>query len=363
MRRLARLPRSATSERPPPYDAGVSSARAERLVNLVLCLLSTRQFLPAEKIRATVPGYADAATDEAFFRMFERDKTELRELGVPLETGRNSGFDTADGYRIARHDYELGEIDLEPDEAAAVALAARLWDTPGLAGAAHGAVLKLRAAGVEVEETGGPVQARVRAVEPAFGPLLAAVQAGQVVTFPHRRGGPTGEVSRRTVEPWGVVSARGRWYLVGHDRDRADVRSFRLSRIAGPVTTLGPPEAVQVPPGVDLLAVVDRGVAPPPVIGTARLWVAAGRANGLRRLGRVVGPADGGDELEIDLRSLDTVARWVAGYGPDVVVLHPPDLVAAVRRAWAGVAAAHADALAADSPTDGVGAGWREAVR
>ncbi|MBL8928159.1 MAG: WYL domain-containing protein [Pseudonocardia sp.] len=341
----------------------MSSARAERLVNLVLCLLSTRQFLPAEKIRATVAGYADAATDEAFFRMFERDKTELRELGVPLETGRNSGFDTTDGYRIARHDYELGEIDLEADEAAAVALAARLWDTPGLAGAAHGAVLKLRAAGVEVDETGGPVQARVRAVEPAFGALLAAVQTGQVVTFPHHRGGPTGEVSRRTVEPWGVVSARGRWYLVGHDRDRADVRSFRLSRIAGPVTTLGPPEAVKVPPGVDLLAVVDRGVAPPPVIGTALLWVAAGRANGLRRLGRVVRPADGGDELEIDLRSLDTVARWVAGFGPDVVVLHPPDLVAAVRRAWVGVAAAHADALAAGSPTDGVGAGWPEAVR
>jgi proteasome accessory factor B len=317
------------------------------LVNLVLCLLSTRQFLPAEKIRATVPGYADAPTDEAFFRMLERDKTELRELGVPLETGRNSGFDTTDGYRIARHDYELGEIDLEPDEAAAVALAARLWDTPGLAGAAHGAVLKLRAAGVEVDETGtGPVQPRVRAVEPAFGPLLAAVQAGQLVTFPHRRGGPTGEVTQRTVEPWGVVSARGRWYLVGHDRDRADVRSFRLSRIAGPVTTLGPPGAVQVPPGVDLLGVVDRGVALPPVIGKARLWVATGRAHGLRRLGRVVAPlhlpgVGAGDELEIDLRSLDTVARWVAGSGPDVVVLHPPDLAAAVHRSWAAAAAVH----------------------
>jgi proteasome accessory factor B len=324
------------------------------LVNLVLCLLSTRQFLPAEKIRATVPGYADAVGDEAFFRMFERDKTELRELGVPLETGRNSGFDTTDGYRIARHDYELGEIDLEPDEAAAVALAARLWETPGLAGAAHGAVLKLRAAGVEVDETStGPVQPRVRAVEPAFGPLLAAVQARQVVTFPHRRGGPTGEVTQRTVEPWGVVSARGRWYLVGHDRDRADVRSFRLSRIAGPVTTLGPPGDVQVPAGVDLLAVVDRGVALPPVIGTARLWVAAGRAHGLRRLGRALrslrlpaagGPGSEGTELEIDLRSLDTVARWVAGYGPDVVVLHPPELATAVLRSWAAAAAAHADA-------------------
>jgi proteasome accessory factor B len=331
----------------------VSSARAERLVNLVLCLLSTRQFLSAERIRATVPGYADAATDEAFFRTFERDKNELRELGVPLETGRNSGFDTTDGYRIARHDYELGEIDLEPDEAAAVALAARLWDTPGLAGAAHGAVVKLRAAGVEVDETGaGPVQPRVRAAEPAFGPLLAAVQARRAVTFTHRRGGPTGDVAQRTVEPWGVVSSRGRWYLVGHDRDRADVRSFRLSRIVGPVTAVGPAGAVRIPPGVDLLAVVNNAVGPPPVIGTARLWVAEGRAHGLRRLGRVLGPLrlpgpDGtdrpGDELEIDLRSVDTVARWVAGYGPDVVVRHPPELATAVRQGWAAVAAAHAD--------------------
>jgi proteasome accessory factor B len=341
----------ATARRPSPYHADVSSARAERLVNLVLCLLSTRQFLPAERIRDIVPGYADAPTGEAFFRMFERDKTELRELGVPLETGRNSGFDTVDGYRIARQDYELGEIDLEPDEAAAVALAARLWDTPGLAGAAHGAVVKLRAAGVEVDESGvGPVQPRVRAVEPAFAPLLAAVQARQAVTFAHRRGGPTGEVAQRTVEPWGVVSARGRWYLVGHDRDRADVRSFRLSRIAGPVRPVGPPAAVHVPPDVDLLAVVERAVGPPPVIGTARLWVAAGRAHGLRRLGRVVRPRrrpgpDGadrdGDELEIDLRSVDTVARWVAGFGSDVAVLHPPELAAAVRRSWAAVLAAH----------------------
>jgi proteasome accessory factor B len=329
----------------------VSSVRAERLVNLVLCLLSTRQFLPAERIRATVPGYADAPTDDAFFRMFERDKTELRELGVPLETGRNSAFDTADGYRIARHDYELGEIDLEPDEAAAVALAARLWDTPGLAGAAHGAVVKLRAAGVEVDESGaGPVQPRVRAVEPAFGLLLSAVQARQVVTFPHRRGGPTGELVQRTVEPWGVVSSRGRWYLVGYDRDRADTRSFRLSRIAGLVRPLGAPGTVAVPPDVDLLAVVERAVGPPPVIGTARVWVAAGRAHGLRRLGRVLRPLrlpgpDGaerdGDELEIDLRSVDTVTRWVAGYGPDVAVRHPPELAAAVRRSWAAVLTAH----------------------
>ena len=179
----------------------MSTARAERLVNLVICLLSSRQYLPAERIRRIVPGYAEAPSDEAFFRMFERDKAELRELGVPLETGRTPGFDAGEGYRIARRDYELPDIDLEPDEAAAVALAARLWDSPQLAGAAHGAVLKLRAAGVEVDpEPSMVVEPRVRATEPALTPLITAVQAGQAVTFAHRRH-PAEPPAARTVEP------------------------------------------------------------------------------------------------------------------------------------------------------------------
>ena len=94
-------------------NGGVPTVRAERLVNLVLCLLATRQYLTAERIRGIVPGYTDAPSDDAFFRMFERDKAELRDLGIPLETGRNSVFDSVDGYRIARRDYELGDIDLD----------------------------------------------------------------------------------------------------------------------------------------------------------------------------------------------------------------------------------------------------------
>ena len=286
--------------------------------------------------------------------MFERDKTELRELGVPLETGRNSVFDTTDGYRIARQDYELGEIDLEPDEAAAVALAARLWDTPGLAGAAHGAVLKLRAAGVEVDETRtGPVQPRVRAVEPAFGPLLAAVQAGQVVTFPHRRGGPTGEVSRahrravgRGVGAGPLVPGRPRPRPGGRpllpalpDRRAGDHARAARSRAGaagdGPARG-GGPRGRAAPGDRHGPAVGRRGPrARPAPDGPG---AAAAAAPGRR--------ADG-DELEIDLRSLDTVARWIAGYGPDVVVLHPPELSTAVRQAWAAAAAAHAGALVA----------------
>jgi proteasome accessory factor B len=307
----------------------VSTARAERLVNLVLCLLSTRQYLTADRIRTIVAGYADTPSDDAFFRMFERDKAELRDLAVPLETGRNSVFDTVDGYRIARRDYELPDIDLEPDEAAAVALAARLWDSPDLAGAARGALLKLRAAGVDVHDEDSPVQPRVRAAGPAFGTLLAAVQAGRAVTFEYRRH-PADAVHQRTLEPWGVVSWKGRWYVAGHDRDRAAPRCFRLSRIVGDVRAIGPAGAVRRPDGLDLLAMVGTSSwqhddhTPS---GTARLWLAAGRALGLRRrarpLGQVTLAGVPGDLVEIDMHWPDTAARWIAGHGPDAVVVEP----------------------------------------
>jgi proteasome accessory factor B len=335
----------------------VATARAERLVNLVLCLLSTRQYLAAERIRSIVPGYSDAPSDEAFFRMFERDKSELRDLGIPLETGRNSTFDNTEGYRIARRDYELGDIDLEPDEAAAVALAARLWDSPQLTGAAHGALLKLRAAGVDVDQSARPaVEPRLRTSEPAFGPLLAAVQAGQVVTFDYRRPVPV-EVRRRTVEPWGVVAWRGRWYLVGHDRDRGATRCFRLSRVVGEVRATGEPVVVHRPEDVDLLAVLAGSGDQPPPPATATLWAAQGRAQGLRRRARHVGTREVagvlGDLLEIDLRFPDSAAGWIAGFGPDVLVLEPEVLAKSVRERLLGALAGQPATEAVQDPRAG----------
>ncbi|GAB3884485.1 hypothetical protein GCM10029964_045580 [Kibdelosporangium lantanae] len=256
--------------------SAVSVARAERLVNLVLCLLSTRQYLSAERIRSIVPGYGDAPTEEAFFRMFERDKTELRELGVPLEVGRDVSQETPDGYRIARRDYELGDIDLEPDEAAAVALAVRLWDSPELTGAAQGALIKLRAAGVDVDESPAVVEPKVRTTESAFTPLLSAVQDGRAVSFAYRRPSPA-ELMKRTVEPWGVVSWRGRWYLVGHDRDRNAPRCFRLSRIVGDVTTFGPANGFTRPEKINLLDFVARTGSEPSSTSYAKVWVVRGK--------------------------------------------------------------------------------------
>ncbi|OBF09436.1 WYL domain-containing protein [Mycobacterium sp. ACS4054] len=329
----------------------MATSKVERLVNLVIALLSTRGYISAEKIRSSVAGYSDSPSAEAFSRMFERDKNELRDLGIPLEVGRASAMDPTEGYRINRDAYSLPAVELTADEAAAVAVATQLWESPELITATQGALLKLRAAGVDVDPDAPVAIASpagvpgLRGSEEVLGILLSAIDSRQAVQFPHRpsRAEP---YSMRTVEPWGVVTEKGRWYLVGHDRDRGATRTFRLSRIGAEVTPIGPPGAVVVPEDVDLRQIVARTVAETPTGGHARVWVADGRATALRRAGtsagaRQLGGRDG-EVIDLDIKSSDGLAREIAGYGADAVVLEPQSLrddVLTRLRAQAGVSA------------------------
>src|ERR1700739_839418 len=298
--------------------------------NRLIALLSTRGYITAEKIRSSVAGYSDSPSTEAFSRMFERDKNELRDLGIPLEVGRVSVMDPTEGYRINRDAYSLPPVDLTPDEAAAVAVATQLWESPELITATQGALLKLRAAGVEVDPDAPVAIASPAGVpgrrgsEDVLGILLSAIDSRQAVQFPHRpsRAEP---YTTRTVEPWGVVTAKGRWYLVGYDRDRDATRTFRLSRIGAEVIPIGPADAVTLPDDVDLRKIVAQTVAETPTGGRARVWVADGRATALRRAGRSVAArqlaARDGEVIELDIGSTDRLARDITGYGADAVGL------------------------------------------
>ncbi|GBG39311.1 helix-turn-helix transcriptional regulator [Mycobacterium montefiorense] len=332
----------------------MATSKVERLVNLVIALLSTRGYITAEKIRSSVAGYSESPSLEAFSRMFERDKNELRDLGIPLEVGRVSALDPTEGYRINRDAYSLPAVELTADEAAAVAVATQLWESPELITATQGALLKLRAAGVDVDpfDDGTPVAIAspegvpgLRGSEEVLGILLSAIDSRQAVQFPHRpsRAEP---YTMRTVEPWGVVTEKGRWYLVGHDRDREATRTFRLSRIGAEVAPIGPSGAVTVPDGIDLRKIVAQTVAETPTGGRAQVWVADGRATALRRAGRSTGARQlggrDGEVLEVDISSTDRLAREIAGYGADAVVLEPQPLrddVLARLRAHAGAPA------------------------
>ncbi|MBV9292491.1 MAG: YafY family transcriptional regulator [Frankiales bacterium] len=318
----------------------MAARRTERLLNLIICLLHTRSYLTAERIRELVQGYDEAPTDEAFKRMFERDKEDLRDLGIPLETGTNSAFDDDPGYRIARRDYALPDITLEPGEATAVGLAVRMWSSAAMGEPATRALRKLEAIGVEVAPLPEGLQPRVESGS-AFPRLAEAVHDGRVVTFDYRTAGG-GEPAQRTVEPWGVVCWRGRWYLVGHDRDRDATRVFRLSRLIGAPKLVGPKGAVRRPEGVDVAGLVEAYDAAAPS-NVAQVQVRSGRCLGLRRLARSSTPAaDGWDELTISYGDAERLADQVLPFGSDAVVRAPDEAVEAVvrrLRALAGDAA------------------------
>lgn len=305
----------------------MSRRKTERLLNLVICLLATSRPLSAEQIRQAVPGY-DRDGDEAFQRMFERDKNELREIGIPIDVVRDPWEDEP-GYRIQRQSYELPDITLEADEAAVLGLAAQVWQRASLADAASGALLKLRAGGIETHQEVGALELRVDTRDPAFPALWEAVRDRRVVRFDYRSAGSE-SVRSRTVEPWGVVSRRGRWYLAGFDRDRDAPRAFRLSRVTGQVATVGRAGAVQVPDGLDLRAMV--GYPDEPMEErTATLLVRQGTCEGLRQVARAVHEGgDGWDTAELAFADPERLAGWLASLGSDVQVVDPPDAREAV---------------------------------
>ncbi|MFC6936392.1 helix-turn-helix transcriptional regulator [Actinomadura yumaensis] len=222
-------------------------------------------------------------------------------------------------------------------------LAARVWQRASMADAASGALLKLRAAGVETDAaTPAGIEPRVDTGDPAFPALWEAVRDGRPVAFDYQAIGRT-SVSRRHLEPWGVVSRRGRWYVVGHDRDRGEERVFRLSRITGEVVQDGRPGTVTVPDGVDVRRIAFDWSGPVTEPRPATVRLRAGAAQGPRRWAKDLRPVaagaagsadasewDGWDEATLTFQDVDRFAPYLARFADDVVVLDPPDLRDAV---------------------------------
>jgi predicted DNA-binding transcriptional regulator YafY len=323
----------------------MSRRKTERILGLVVCLLSAGSYLTASQIKDAVPGYPESF--DAFKRMFEQDKDDLRELGIPLETRPGSTASEEPGYRIRRQAYMLPEIRLEPDEAAVVGLAARVWRGAELAGAAAGALLKLRAAGIEAEETTQPgIEPRLQTGEAAFGPLWEAVRDRRPVSFGYRAAGQV-SAQQRHLEPWGLVNRRGRWYVAGLETDRGRMRVFRLSRIDGPVTFSGPAGAFAVPDGIDVRELVREWDPTPQARRTAVLQVRQGAGYGLRRGASAVMPDQerpGWDLVEVPFSDVGWHSEHLASFGANVVALEPADLREAVIARLKGAFVSHASA-------------------
>jgi predicted DNA-binding transcriptional regulator YafY len=300
-------------------------SKAERLLNLLMALRGTRVGLDREHIRTVVRGYSRDASPEAFERMFERDKDELRAMGVPVTTLTDaSGVVT--GYRI-EGDWTLPPLDLTRGELALLGLAARVWQRADLAPAALNALRKVEAQlGMRSTEQGSAPIAGLSLDSPALHALIEACSTRTPVTFGYRKS-PDAPQETRHVQPWGTVWWRAHWYLVGFDTDRDGVRVFRASRIEGQVRPDPAAPSYEVPAGFDAAEAIGRFARSDAIL--VDLALAPGVAAALRLRAEARGQdADGRDLVALPVEDLVAGVASVLVYGTGARVLGPPEAVA-----------------------------------
>jgi proteasome accessory factor B len=295
----------------------------ERLLDLVALLLDARKPLTFDDIRAVMPAYqqGDAASAK---RMFERDKDTLREVGIPIELAPTDVWEVEQGYRIPKEQYYLPEVAFTPDEVWALFVAAH---TPGETGEAEQAFQKI-SSGTETnvlaamaERTATP---GVDPSGPHLGAIADALARRRAVRFRYRSA--QGKAGIREVDPFALAFRRGSWYLVGMDRARKDIRSFRMSRLLSEVKEIGP--AAPSPPDFDAserLAAGPWGLGRP--AGTARVafspkvaWWAVASTPGIRPIRT---RRDGWFEAEVPASQTESFVSWVLSFGPDIRLVSP----------------------------------------
>lgn len=289
--------------------------KVERLINLTVALLEARRPLTLAEVRAKVAGY-DQEEPEAARRMFARDKRELQELSVPIETVQVGVGEGEWGYTIERSAYELPPVQLEADEVAALAVALEV------AGEDR-ARLGLRKIGALAPDPRDP-EVPPAAVETALGDLpgvATAIIERRSLAFGYRDA--RGNATRRTIDPYGLGQRGGSWYLVGWDHDRDDLRVFRLDRITDDPKPGDEADAYEIPDDLDVGAAI-RG---PEAAGVElRVAVAPEVAWRLGRDGdRLETRDDGRVEVTVAGADLDRVLPRILALGSRAEVLSPAD--------------------------------------
>jgi proteasome accessory factor B len=325
----------------------------ERLFSLVLALLATESGLTKNEILSTVQGYRQRfevhGDNASLERQFERDKDDIRELGVPLETLESPGDpgnNQSMRYRIPRAAYELpADISFSPEEITLLNLAAMAWREGSLSRESRRALLKLRSMGADTTEPVLGYAPRIRTRDAAFGPLSDALARGLTATFLYLKPG-SAAARLRTVQPLALVQHQGRWHLKAFDQGVGEPRTFLLSRISGAVKLGRQP--LELAPGdyaaealAELDALWEANVAQIEVVPGTDAEV---------RLSRRRGATLGSDSV-VALHFTDAalLADELAGFGPEVLVRSPEHLVDAVRTRLRLAVDAHSDAAGRDS--------------
>jgi len=291
----------------------------ERLLNLLAFLLTTERPVTADEIRATVAGY-DQSSDEAFRRMFERDKDLLRQMGIPLERSPTDSWEVEFGYVIPNDAYEMPDPGLTDEERAALWLAAQaVW----LGGQPSGPDALLKLGGSPMPGAGEPLAADLGLAADLLGDLFAAVSGRQTVRFLYRD-------KARRIDPYGLVHQRGHWYVVGRDHDADEVRSYRVDR-ATALEFDGGEQAFERPGGFSVRDFLPRApweAGQEDLTATVRFddsvaWYATRQLPGHAEIQEVGG---GAIEAVMPVANPEAFIGWLIGFEASAEIISPPAL-------------------------------------
>ena len=293
------------------------SRKSERLVNLTIALLATKRYLTKSEIFRTIEGYEGAP--EAMERMFERDKDDLRSLGIAIELGTfDPIFEDEAGYRITPSSYQLNLGELDGTDIALLSLAATAWSGAALERESTSALIKLASMGIDNDsETLSLLTPQVSGTDANFALITDAIVRRSEIEFEYLGADLSRQV--RKVSPYSMRGQSGSWYLVGFDNEKDSLRTFRLDRIVSEVSVSKKVNSFEIPDSIpDQSSDETRELA--------ILRVRKRRGHQLRSLSNLIEAGEEWDEITLPIVDVSWLVRIILWHRDDVIVLEPSAL-------------------------------------
>ena len=297
------------------------SRKSERLVNLTIALLATKRYLTKSEIFRTVEGYEGAP--ESMERMFERDKDDLRSLGISIELGTfDPLFEDEAGYRITPSSYQLDLGELDGIDIALLSIAASAWTGAALEKESTSALIKLASMGLDSDSDALSLLApRVSGTDQNFTLITDAIIRRAEIEFSYIGSDLSRNVRR--VAPYSMRGNAGSWYLVGLDLEKNSLRTFRIDRMASEVIVGKKSGAFEIPQIVPDQRADEAQES-------ALLGIRKNRGHQLRSLAHQVKMGDEWDKVSLPILDASWLLRLILWHREDVVVLEPVTLRRAV---------------------------------
>lgn len=293
----------------------MSAQKTERLINLTLALLATKKYLTKSEIFTTVAGYT--GSPETMERMFERDKDELRELGIEIEVGGlDPLFEDDQGYLIRSETFQLDSGQFEKEELLYLTMAVNLWHDSALKANSKAALLKIQSLSgpIESDSINLPV---IRDTENSkmLSTAFESVEKRFTLNFQYKE-------SERNVQPYGLYIQDGFWYLVAKEEDA--IKSFKLQRIEGTLSKVGKELSFIKPKEFDLATFLAESRAEKQDIAVLRVRKNQGYA--LRSKHAVTEIDEEWDQMKMEYGFDQEIIQTILWYGSNVLVDKPEKL-------------------------------------